>query len=625
MGLSLKKAGKVKKETNNLKIQSTKKKSRVKKMIKWFIFIAIFVIIAMVVNNRFVGRKLQNAISNAVTTQAKVEKRDIQNTLTSSGAIEPLNTYVVKTLVEGEVISADFEEGKQVKEGDTLYQITTENLDNKIESSETNVTRAEKDYEKSKRNYEKANESYMEAVADYEKAKADYGDLAITADTGGIITEVLVEEGDQLQEGTQIAKIYDNSSMLLEVYFNANQASGSLVGKTAKIELSDTSEVLTGTVTKASEIEEVLSGNRIVKKVTIKVKNPGGLTTSSTATATIGDLYSSETGTFKVLEDTVLKADKSGKVATLKISEGSRVKNDEVLLTLDKTSNEDKLESYEKAVNNAKDSLDNAADSVESASESIEDAKSSLEEVIDSKTDYSVKAPIAGQVIRKTALLGDTISSNSELCIIYDLSAVTFEMSVDELDVKSVAVGQTVNITADALEGVKITGEVTNISLESTNSGGVTQYPVTVRIDEVGELLPGMNVTGEIVVEEAKDVLAVPTDALMRGDVVYVADESVTESVGDIPAGFRAVQVETGLTDGDYIEIISGLTGDEEVYTMRIASGTTEGFPMQGGFNFGNGGGQGMQGGGDFSGGTRPSGGSNSGTSSGNFGGGNRP
>jgi HlyD family secretion protein len=61
----------------------------------------------------------------------------------------------------------------------------------------------------------------------------------------------------------------------------------------------------------------------------------------------------------------------------------------------------------------------------------------------------------------------------------------------------------------------------------------------------------------------------------MRGDLVYVADESVTEAQGDIPAGFRAVPVETGITDGDYIEIISGLTGEEEVYMVR-ATGTQQ-------------------------------------------------
>jgi HlyD family secretion protein len=80
-----------------------------------------------------------------------------------------------------------------------------------------------------------------------------------------------------------------------------------------------------------------------------------------------------------------------------------------------------------------------------------------------------------------------------------------------------------------------------------------------------------MNVTGEIIIAEAEGVMAIPADALMRGDQVYVKDDTVKEAKGDVPAGFKAVEVETGLTDGDYIEIKSGLTGDEEVYVQRIS------------------------------------------------------
>ena len=430
--------------------------------------------------------------------------------------------------------------------------------------------------------------------------------------------------------------------MLLDIYFNSSDVTSSLVGKSASISIEDSTENLKGTVTKISSVEEVLSGNRLVKKVTIKVKNPGGITTTTMAAATIGSLSSSEEGTFKVLEDSVITADKAGEISKLLVEEGDKVTEGETIGVLDKETYSDQLESYEKAVENAKDSMENMADSVESAKESIEDAESSLEEVIDTKTDYSITAPISGKVIRKDALEGDTINSQSSLCVIYDLSSVTFEMYVDELDVKSVAVNQEVNITADALENTEIHGVVTNISLESTTSGGVTQYPVTVRIDEVGELLPGMNVTGEIVIEKAEGVLAIPADALMRGDVVYVkdasaaatgntkaedaeaADQSPKENLfaSNIPDGFKAVQVETGLTDGDYIEIKSGLTANDEVYVQRNSSGETQTM-MPGMFNIE--GGQGMPGGGqggNWQGGTSGGSGRGSQGGQGSFGGG---
>jgi HlyD family secretion protein len=551
------------------------KKFQWKKLIKWAVILLIIVIVGRFALKRvFASRQVINNNETAYTT-AKVEKRDIETVLSSSGTVEPKNTYAVKTLAEGEIISADFEEGDIVKEGQVLYQISTDDLDSKLETAETAVTRAQKDYDKAKENYEKADENYQEAKADYEEAGTEYGNPNVAAEESGIVKTLFVKEGDKIQSGSQIAEIYDNSSMLFEVYFNASEVDQSMVGKKAEIIISDSFESLEGTITKVSNIEEVLSGNRLVNLVTIRVANPGGLTTSSTATAVIGDIYSSNEGTFRVSTETVITSEVTGKISSLKIEEGSMITSGDVILIMDQDSVEDQLETYTKELENAEDALENAKESTENAEEAIEDAQSALQEVKDSRADYSITAPVSGQIITKSALAGDTINFNSALCTIYDLSSVAFQMYIDELDVLSVKVGQEVNITADALEGVKLQGVVTNISLESTANQGVTQYPVTVMIDEPGDLLPGMNVTGEIILEKAEGVLAIPSDALMRGDLVYVADESVTEAQGEIPAGFRAVPVETGITDGDYVEVISGLTGEEEVYIVR-ATGTQE-------------------------------------------------
>lgn len=568
------KAGEAKAEAVNGR--KLRKKSKSKKVITTVIILLIIVIAAGIGFKKLVLDKSKKTASEQTITTAKVETRDIVNTLTSSGTIQPLNTYDVKTLVEGEIISADFEEGDEVKKGQVLYQITTDTLDKKINQSKTAVSRAEKNYDKAVENYDKAKTNYQDALKDYNEAAAKYKDLNLTSSVAGVITGLMVKEGDNVQKGSQLAKVYDNSYMLLDIYFNASDVTSSIVGKGASVELSDSAENLSGTVTKVSSLSEALSGNRIVKKVTIKVKNPGGITTQSKATAVIGSLSSSEEGTFQPVTDTVITADKAGEVAKLSVEEGDKVAAGSSIAVLGNDSVSNQLDSYNKAVENTKDAMENASDSIETAKEGIEDAKSSLEDVVDSKTDYSITAPISGKVIKKTALEGDTINSQSSLCTIYDLSAVTFEMNVDELDVRSVAVGQEVNITADALENTKISGVVTNISLESTTNGGVTQYPVTVRIDSVGDLLPGMNVTGKIIVQKAEGALAIPADALIRGNVVYVKDTTVTKANGAVPVGFKEVQIETGLTDGNYIEVKSGLSAGEEVYVKRISSGNTQ-------------------------------------------------
>lgn len=83
------------------------------------------------------------------------------------------------------------------------------------------------------------------------------------------------------------------------------------------------------------------------------------------------------------------------------------------------------------------------------------------------------------------------------------------------------------------------------------------------------ELLPGMNVDGVIILDQASDVLAVPADALMRGNKVYVKYDTVTEAQGMVPAGFRAVDVKTGLISDDYVEITEGLSEGDVVYVAE--------------------------------------------------------
>lgn len=547
-----------------MKILKSFKKLKHKKLII-FIVVIVVIVLSLKIKSSFSGPK--NSLE-ASTKTAKVETKDIKSVLTSTGVVEPLNTYAVSTLLEGEILTADFEEGDHVEKGDVLYQITTKDLDSKIDNNETAVTRAEKAFTKSESDYDVALDNYNEASEKYENAKSKYGSPNVTSSATGIIKDFLVKEGDRIQEGSQIAEIYDNSYMLLSVPFNASEVTGKLVGQSAEVTISGSSDTLKGKVTEVSSIDESLSGNRVVNMVTIRVKNPGGLTTANTATANIGTLSCSGEGTFKELENTIITSDRSGEIASLSVKKGSKINKGGAILTLTNDSIDTQLDAYEQAYKTAQVSLDNAKYAMETAKDSIEDAKNSLEDEIENKVDYSITAPISGQIISKNKLAGDVINMNNKdsLCIIYDLSALKFKMKVDELDILNLKKGQEVKITADALQDTELKGVVTNVSLLSESASGVTQYPVTVRIDDVGNLLPGMNVDAEIVTKEVSGVLAIPSGALMSGDVVYVADPSVKEAVGAVPAGYKEVKVKTGITDGNYIEIISGLKGDEELY-----------------------------------------------------------
>lgn len=509
---------------------------------------------------------------------AQVIRGTLTSELSSSGTISPKDTYSITSLVEGEVILADFEEGDQVVEDQILYQIDVSSMESEVRSANNSL--------------ERANNSYQQALEDYQEALADYSGNTYKATRTGFIRELMVEAGDKVSSNTELAAIYNDQTMKLKVPFLTGEAAEIPVGSQATVILSDTEEELAGVVTAVSNMDEVLDGGRLVRYVTLEVTNPGGLTDSHEASVVIGDYVCSLEGTFEPVTNTTMKSElpSSVEIEAMLVNEGDFVTVGTPIFLMKAKDAEDIIQNYK--------------DAVDSAEEKVESAQSKVDTTQDTYDNYTITAPISGQVITKSVKAGDNISRTSgssatTMAVIYDLSEMTFEMSVDELDVGKVKVGQTVEITADAVENKTFTGKVTNISLESSQSNGVTNYPVTVTLDEVGELLPGMNVDGVIILEEAENVLMIPVDSLMRGNRVYVKDDTVTEQQGSVPAGFRAVEVETGLTNDDYVQIVSGLSEGDEVYVDESSNTASMNFQMGGmGGGMGGPGGGGNRGGG---------------------------
>ena len=375
-----------------------------------------------------------------------------------------------------------------------------------------------------------------------------------------MITELYVEVGDEVQAGAKIADVRDSSVMELRVPFNSADVSKFGVGSTATVTMDSSFETLTGSVTSIDAQETVLDGYQIVKYVTIRVNNPGGLSTSSAATATVGGVACNQGANFTCLSESTITADVSGTVASLSVSEGSRVSVGSVIAKLSSTSTENQI-------TNSKLSL--------------EQQQLSYQNTVDKLNDYTITAPIDGTIITKNIKVGDTLDATNgqtTLAVIYDMSYLTFDISLDELDVNEVAVGQTVNITCDSLtDAGTFEGTVTKVSVAGTTSNGVTTYPVTVRIDSAPDgLLPGMNVDATIVVEESTDALTVPVAAVQRGNTVYVKDSAAKNTdntmVGGtvLPDGWREATVETGLSDDSNIEITSGLSEGDTVYVPQV-------------------------------------------------------
>ena len=202
-------------------------------------------------------------------TESEASRQDIQLTLSATGTIEPANQYEVTSSVRGEVLSCTLEEGDEVKKGDVLYEIDSSDAESSVEQAQLSLQQSRNSYNQ-----------MLESL----------DDLTVTSKKSGMITELYVEVGDEVQSGATIADVRDSSIMELTVPFNSSDVSSFSVGSSATVTMDSSFETLTGTVTAIDAADTVLDGYQIVRYVTIQVSNPGGLSTSSTATATINGI-----------------------------------------------------------------------------------------------------------------------------------------------------------------------------------------------------------------------------------------------------------------------------------------------------------------------------------------------
>ena len=455
---------------------------------------------------------------DASYTEAAPERRDVTNTLSGTGTLNPANTYTVKSLVDGKVLTGTIEEGNIVEESNVLYTIDSSDASTNFEKAEIAMQQAQRSYDK---------------VVDRQYVRAE---------VAGVVSSLKVTKGDEVTSGQEVAVIRDSSRMLLTLEFPAADAANFSVGQSAAVTLDGTFEQLDGTVTSVSGTDALSAGNLLTRTVTITVKNAGGLTTAQAATASINGVSSIGSATFAYQAERTLTAQAAGTVTSINVQEGSDVAKDDIILGL---------------------SGDDLTESIQSASESLRSAEISMQNLQDTMNNYTITAPISGTIIEKDAKVGDAVKTGDTLCIVYDLSYLEMSINVDELQISSISVGQQVQITADAVPDKTYVGTVTRVSMKGASNGGTTTYPVSIRIDDTDGLRPGMNANAEIVVAKANNALVVPNAAVVRGSYVLVTKDSPSAANADTameaPEGFVYVPVKTGVSDDDYTQIVSGI------------------------------------------------------------------
>ncbi len=181
--------------------------------------------------------------------------------------------------------------------------------------------------------------------------------------------------------------------------------------------------------------------------------------------------------------------------------------------------------------------------------------------------DTFVRAPFAGVLGRVSVKVGDSVSSGTTIATVISPDRVA-DISLNEVDAARVKVGDKANLTFDAVEGLTVTGTVSELDLVGTVTQGVVNYNAKIIFDKDDpRVLPGMSANADILVAEKDDTLIVPSSAVKtdrQGSYILIPN----------PNGLPTqAPVQVGLTNDTESEIVSGLDEGEKI-VVRTVSGT---------------------------------------------------
>jgi len=532
--------------------------------------------------------------------------------VSGSGAISSSNKANVMSEIAGRVVQAFFKDGDLVNAGDVILRLDDSEARLNVKQLENSI-------------------SQLQLTQQYNQKSLDA--TKIIAPIDGEVTDVQISVGDEINKNASILTITDKSKLKLTVPFNNNLRSQVKVGEAVSVNIYDSTQekgtTMQGSIAFVSEALYKTKEGTEVYNVEVLVSNPGDLKEGMAANveAHVGgqSIKSTETGTLSYNNNVTVKTATSGQVAAINVSKGQPISKGTLLAELN---NEDMVLSMQ--TNDLK----------------LQDYYTQLETAQSNLNKYVIYAPLSGVLTLEDDIkAGEVLKEGTVLGYVADYDHMQFEISVDELDISKVKVGQEADVTIDALEETSTkpySGVVSKIAIEGTSSDGVATYPVTIQINKSDNLKSGMNANAEITIEKKENTLFIPIEAVSkRGgkSIVYVkkAESASAEASGKQAAAkpegsstnasgtsnrsnnaagsggnttkntngqagryanAEMREVETGINNEEYIEILSGLKeGELVIITTNTSSGTsTQNFQRNGG----GGGGMVMPAGGGF-------------------------
>lgn len=595
-------------------------KQKRRKLIRRCITLAVVAAIAAggwYLLKKFVFKDDTDAVGEPMTQM--VSRGSIQSTVTGMGNARAKNSAVITPDAGYTVLELFVNEGDTVEEGQLLYNLDDSAAQEAVQSAQANVLKAQEAVDDLNRELDKL----YEDVANLNITAPHDGKLS------GVKTGVgAIKVGDDLGEGTVIATIINDTKLRLHLYYSWSYEGQIQVGQQAKVSVPSAMADYPATVEQVNYVRRIVPEGSVTFEVIFVMDNPGTLTEGVVASATLtgadgSPIYPYESGTLEYFETTELTAKVAGPVEYVNLMNYADVKAGQSLVKLGDKDQQSKIASKRTSIREQQKSVDNALEALEEAQEKLDNyhAVSPIAGRVLS---------LGGLAIGQEVSSGSQIQIADTSTMMVDISIdernvgfVSVGMGVDLQDMMGnyyFGTVETVALTAksengvasfpatvvvDNPEGSLMSGSYVDYTFIASQSDNCLVVPIqAVKNVSLAHLqADGGDAMGEDGMMDMGDgSVMVPEDAVPeamvapmgggvmimdggssmgpsafagKGDtaaVCFVKGED-TEGRGiepdpswEMPEGFFAVQVETGLNDESNVEIKSGLNEGDEVF-----------------------------------------------------------
>lgn len=494
-------------------------------------------------------------------------------TSSSAPALEVEEVYVASSQIvsEGDQILkvTDKSYQKVLTYLEAAVKTATLNVENEKIEKELTQTSADYSYKTNTSKSSTASALYNKAAQDLEDAVDDASEAIVDwEDTVSTFTQDwnakyyeeynidgLIEEVDKYEE--LIAQYKKEVATLKEQVATLKEQVATLKAQIGSYDAEQTNE---------KTLDELKAEYAALKEQYTAVKESYTTAKSNLSTATSG--YSTAYASYEsglasyeemVAEGETALAKKEAEYDTLKAAYDEAVANQTTgLIDAEEALKEEQITSnnadtlYDIETNGIEDDLTDAEETLEAAQEALDNFNALV-------VDGVVKSNFSGTIVSVGYAVGDEISSANSIVIYGNPEEVTISVSVDQEDVASIAVGNSVDITFSAYTDIAYEGTVTEIATSPTSEKSSTvSYAVTVTVSgDVSALYSGMTANVTFITKEMDNVLYVSNKAIITEDTkTYV---KVKDSAGNT----EKREVTTGFSDGSNVEIVSGLSEGE--------------------------------------------------------------